>query len=187
MSDPIATGHDSGSTSAFTDDELYRLTILPSLAGSVITFSDTSGPIGTVKEMLANAKTAAAGVEDYPDNSIIRSVIPKVEDRDEAMEAAKVLQERQKQEIEAEEITSKEDMRSYALAQAAKVNALLVEKASAVEAAEYRQWVMKVAQATAEAAKEGGFLGIGGETVSADEQRALDEIATALGVGPSDG
>lgn len=182
MSDTTDTGSDAGSASNFTADELYMMTTLPSMVGSVITFSDLSGPLGTAKEMLANARAAAAGVEQYPENSIIRSVIPKFEDRGEAMDAAKALQERQKQEIEAAEITSKEDMRSYALAQAAKVNALLVEKATATEAAEYRQWVMSVARATAEAAKEGGFLGIGGEEVSADEERALDEIATALGV-----
>lgn len=182
MSDTTSTGSDAGSGSNFTADELHMMTTLPSMVGSVITFSDLSGPIGTAKEMLANARAAAAGVKQYPENSIIRSVIPQFEDRGEAMASAKVLQERQKQEIEAAEITSKEDMRSYALAQAAKVNALLVEKASAIEAAEYRQWVMSVARATAEAAKEGGFLGIGGEEVSADERQALDDIAAALGV-----
>ncbi len=187
MSDTTSTGPAADSASNFTEDELYMMTTLPSLVGSVITFSDTSGPIGTAKEMLANARTSAAGVKQYPENSIIRSVIPKFEDRDEAMDAARALQERQKHEIKAAEITSKEDMRSFALAQAAKVNALLVEKASAIEAAEYREWVMSVARATAEAAKEGGFLGIGGEAVSADEQQALDDIAAALGAEPADG
>ena len=33
----------------------------------------------------------------------------------------------------------------------------------------------------AEAGKEGGFLGIGGEAVSADEQAALGKIRVALG------
>ena len=39
---------------------------------------------------------------------------------------------------------------------------------------------MKVAQSTAEAAKGGGFLGIGGTQVSAEEQGAIDRIRTAL-------
>jgi hypothetical protein len=33
----------------------------------------------------------------------------------------------------------------------------------------------------AEASKEGGFLGIGGTRVSAQEQQALDEIRAAVG------
>jgi len=37
-----------------------------------------------------------------------------------------------------------------------------------------------VAQATARAHKEGGFLGIGGKEVHPDEQTALDEIEAVL-------
>jgi hypothetical protein len=44
---------------------------------------------------------------------------------------------------------------------------------------------MTVAQAVAEAHKEGGFLGIGGKRVSAAEDQALDEISLALGSPPT--
>jgi hypothetical protein len=44
----------------------------------------------------------------------------------------------------------------------------------------YTDTILKTAQATAEAAKDGGFLGIGGTLVSVDEQVALDAIKTAL-------
>ena len=40
--------------------------------------------------------------------------------------------------------------------------------------------IMNVAQRSAEAAKEGGFLGIGGTLVSKQEQQALSEIGAAL-------
>lgn len=57
--------------------------------------------------------------------------------------------------------------------------AMVVQKSPA-DAQAYRDMVMNVAQRSAEAAKEGGFLGIGGTLVSKEEQRALDEINTAL-------
>ena len=41
-------------------------------------------------------------------------------------------------------------------------------------------WLLKIASRVAEAAKEGGFLGIGGVPVSAAERAALDEITAAL-------
>jgi hypothetical protein len=41
---------------------------------------------------------------------------------------------------------------------------------------------MVLAQKTAEASKEGGFLGIGAVRVSGKEQAALDELAEILGV-----
>ena len=44
---------------------------------------------------------------------------------------------------------------------------------------------MTVAQATAGAHKEGGFLGTGGKQISDAEHQSLDEISTALGPPPA--
>jgi hypothetical protein len=171
----------------FSDDELYLLSCLPGLVGSAITFSDVSGPVGTIKEMMANARARVAGRSNYPDNAIICAIVPEFDGRADAMAVARDIRSRQQQEYKAAGVESRDDMRDHAIEQAAKVNVLLTEKAEPNEAAEYREWVMSVAQATAEAAKEGGFLGIGGVRVSPDEQRTLDEIAAALGAEPVDG
>jgi hypothetical protein len=45
----------------------------------------------------------------------------------------------------------------------------------------YKGFVLAVVHATAEANREGGVIGIGGEEVSAPEQAALDEISALLG------
>ena len=58
---------------------------------------------------------------------------------------------------------------------------LLERKATAEEVEDYRRFVLGVAQAVAEAHKEGSFLGIGGTRVSPKEQAAIDEIAGSLG------
>lgn len=47
----------------------------------------------------------------------------------------------------------------------------------------YRQWLLYLAEATAEASREGGFLGVGSVRVSDKEKAGLDELARALGVG----
>ena len=57
---------------------------------------------------------------------------------------------------------------------------LLNEKGSAEEVAAYRQFVVAVARAAAEAHKEGSFIGIGAKQVSEKEQAALDGIGAAL-------
>jgi hypothetical protein len=59
---------------------------------------------------------------------------------------------------------------------------LLAQKATPEEAAEVKQWLAKVGQVTAEAAKEGGFLGIGGTLVSDEEKAALATINSTLGL-----
>jgi Bacterial protein of unknown function (DUF937) len=57
---------------------------------------------------------------------------------------------------------------------------VVVSSKGAPEAAGFRDLVVKVAQRTAEASKEGGFFGLGGTKVSAEEQRALERIQSAL-------
>ncbi len=48
------------------------------------------------------------------------------------------------------------------------------------EVAAYKAMILGAAQSTAEATKEGGFLGMGGAQVSAEEQAILDQLKTAL-------
>ena len=48
------------------------------------------------------------------------------------------------------------------------------------EAAAFKDWLKQIAQKTAEAATEGGFLGFGGVQVSDAEKATLAEIASAL-------
>ena len=56
-----------------------------------------------------------------------------------------------------------------------------VPVATEAEAEAYVNWAIQVAEQVALAAKEGGFLGVGGERVSAQEMTALDAIREALG------
>ena len=62
------------------------------------------------------------------------------------------------------------------------VAAIVDAKAEPEEAAAFRQWLLATAQAAADAAKEGGFMGFGAEQVSEREQAMLDELRSALGL-----
>ena len=67
-----------------------------------------------------------------------------------------------------------------AIAELAAVAGLVAAKAP--EAAPgFRDWLKAIAARVAEAGAEGGFLGFGGEKVSAAETATLERIATALG------
>jgi hypothetical protein len=61
-----------------------------------------------------------------------------------------------------------------------KALALLGTKASPEEVAAYKKMIATVAEETAKASKEGGFLGFGGERVSAGEQAFLDQVKSLL-------
>src|SRR4029453_12196350 len=61
------------------------------------------------------------------------------------------------------------------------VGAIVAEKASPEESEAFRDWLVVAAQAAADAAKEGGFMGFGAVQVSEGEQAMLDQIRSALG------
>jgi hypothetical protein len=57
---------------------------------------------------------------------------------------------------------------------------LLGAKAGPGEAAAYRHWLVSIADQVVNAAKSGGFLGIGGSWVSESERRFVDELSVVL-------
>ena len=61
------------------------------------------------------------------------------------------------------------------------VDAIVAAKATPEETDAFRDWLIATAQAAADAAKEGGFMGFHAERVSAGEQAMLDQIRGALG------
>ena len=63
-----------------------------------------------------------------------------------------------------------------------RVNEILDAKATPEEAAAFRQWILQAAQASADAAKEGGFMGIGATRVSEGEKAMIAKLGEVLGV-----
>jgi hypothetical protein len=55
-------------------------------------------------------------------------------------------------------------------------NEIVTAKATSQEVEAFRRWLVAAAQAAADAAKEGGFMGFGAEQMSAGEQPTLDQV-----------
>ena len=164
----------------FSEEEQLLLTNTPSLIGSAMAFAEGSG-LGTIKELFANAKTFIGGAKSFPDNEIIVGILPNLEDRKEAMAKAKDFREKSMARLKEKGIDSHEKLQQQLLTDCTAVSALLSEKATEAEANEYKEWAMSVAENVARAAKEGGFLGIGGVRVSDGEKLVFNDIAQALG------
>jgi hypothetical protein len=73
------------------------------------------------------------------------------------------------------------NVRQTALASCQQVTSLL-RKSSHMEALAYKEFVYTTALKVAEAAKEEGFMSIGGVAITSQERALLNEIARALGV-----
>ena len=66
------------------------------------------------------------------------------------------------------------------LAELKDVQALVTTRATPEEAAAFGQWLVTTAQAAADAAKDGGFMGFGAQQVSDREQAMLDQVRAAV-------
>jgi hypothetical protein len=66
------------------------------------------------------------------------------------------------------------------LAELSEVQGIVAARASEEEAAAFGRWLVATAQATADAAKEGGFMGIGAEQVSEREQEMLERVRASV-------
>ncbi len=171
--------------SQLTEEELFLLASTPAMIGTAMAFSEKSGIFGTMKEVWTSMKTQATASKEYPNNQLIKTILPKFESAGEVVEQAKQYQEMAKTRLEEKGIKTQEQLRSQLIEDCAEVNTLLGEKVTLQEAQEYKAWVMTVAENVAKAAKEGGFLGFGGEQISEGEKVLAQDIARALGTSTS--
>jgi hypothetical protein len=168
---------------AYTEDDLKLLATVPQLIGSAIASTSGSGLFGTGKELFANANAILDGLKSYPSNALIKQLLPDPkEDRTAAVEKMKKTRDWAMARLKSKGIDNGEKLRAHILEDTRAAAAILVSKASAAEAEEYRQWALSVAEKVANAATEGGFLGFGGERVTAAEKSLIEDIRKSLGV-----
>jgi hypothetical protein len=157
----------------FTDEEWERLGRAPLVTGLAISFADPGGPIEALKESSAALRTvleAAQGEEDKFGpfvRAIASDVAAKAQRRENPLAGFKPDSRRAREDI-------LDELRA--------VHALLQQKATPDELADFREWLRTAAQRAALAAREGGFLGIGSQRVSDREQEMLETVGEIFGV-----
>ena len=153
----------------FTADEWFKVMTGPGRAGAAVVAASPSGVTG----LLAEAGAIAAAVRE----SVSR------ERRTPLMEAmaADLLGQPAARAPEQERARNVEDVKNQSLEGVRQAMWLVNAKTSPEDAAAYRQMLLKVVENTANAAKEGGFMGIGGEQVSDRERAVMDELRGVIG------
>jgi hypothetical protein len=151
----------------YSVDEWDLLRSAPLMASILVVAASPSGPVGLVQESAAasNMILQAAGTAQTP---LLKDL---AKDLTEKMSIPK-----------PPAGANPGQMQAAATEILKRTSELLSQKATPEEAAEVKQWLAKIGQATAEAAKEGGFLGIGGTLVSDQEKAALETIKSTLGL-----
>lgn len=154
---------------AFTDEEWALLQQGPIYAAALIILADVSSKGGRRQEIEAMQLAVEAAVAEGGPVDLIDLLFHEGITEDEVEELFKNYKK-------ADEGTVR-DSTIPPVVEAVKV---VVAKAPAGDAAAYKGLIVNVAQQVAGAVKEGGFMGMGGTTVSAEEKAAIDALVAAI-------
>jgi hypothetical protein len=158
--------------SNFTPDEWKLLLESVMMAGIAVSAAEPSGLWGMLKESFASGSELMKAKMDAGTNPLIKAVVTDFESAEGRTTARDGLKEKLKG-LKPADIPAKciETLRQVA--------AVLDAKAPG-DAAAFKGWLRQISQHVAEAASEGGLLGIGGALVSDAEKATLKEISSAL-------
>jgi hypothetical protein len=153
--------------SEFAEDEWVRIVRAPFVAGLAISLADPGGPIEAAKETMATLKSAT----NPPSHEQLLAEV--------ALEVQAMTQAR-KHPLKGFKPGGEGGPGQQILDELRAAQALVAAKATPEEATAFGAWLLASAQAAADAAKEGGFMGFGAEQVSQGEQAMLDQIRMAV-------
>jgi hypothetical protein len=137
------------------------------MAAIMVVTASPSGPIGLLKESAAASKMILEAA-DSAKTPLLKSL---AEDLKTSVSLPKVPPG-----------ASPDAVQSAATEILHRTSELLGKKAAPEEATEMKQWLAQIALKTAEATKEGGFLGFGGTLVSDVEKAAIAKVNSSLGL-----
>lgn len=156
----------------FSDEEWATLSAAPGNVTAIIMLADRSGGGGQDKEIAALHDAVAEAVANSAPTELVNMLY-----RDGVSGVA--VEELVKAYKKTDELMTRKSLLGPVSAAMAAVRANGVKG----EAESFQGVLTAVAQRVAAAAKEGGFLGMGGTNISDAEKAALDAISAALAVG----
>jgi uncharacterized protein (DUF849 family) len=156
----------------FTTQEWEVLREAPHLVMLSVATAGASGLFGSLKEAFAPAKAIFEASKS--NNELLRSLC----DREEL----KAAQQSIRTSIKTTDLkTLRDQLQTLAAEKARQATQILQQKGTKEDLDAYRTLLVDIADRTAKAAKEGGFLGFGGEWVSENERAVIKRISEAVG------
>jgi len=156
----------------FSDEEWGLVIQAPLVAGFAVTAADPGGLIGAFQESAAVAKAMTNAKQSAAEGSLLAEAVSAFETSEARGIARQGVRELTKGNTPAEACDA-------AIVRLREISGLVRTK-TPDESDAFNNWLAGIAESVAEAAKEGGFMGFGGEPVSDAEHKALADINTAL-------
>jgi hypothetical protein len=153
--------------SDFDEQDWARIVRAPFVAGMAITLADPGGPIEATKETAATLKRAT----NPPTREQLLTEV--------ALDVQGMVQAHHNP-LKSFKPTPDQPVGDQVVAELQAVSELIAGTADPGEVAAFGEWIVQVAQAAADAAKEGGFMGFGAEQVSSREKDMIDRVRAAV-------
>jgi len=164
----------------YSEKEWEAISATPQLVGLAMTGAGASGIIGSTKEMFASASGMMNAKTEYSSNALIQAIIPNTTDASKALEDAKKQRTVLMDMLKSNNIKSQDQLTEMILTECKSVITILENKETPEVVSDYKKWVLEIAEKVANAAKEGSFLGFGGERFSENEQALFEKLKIAL-------
>ncbi len=156
----------------FNAEEWNLIRVAPVLVMTGVAAADPGGLIGAFKESFSGVSSMMGAFKESSGLELMAALLaeksmPTMPDKKQMLG-----------EGSAEQLSA--NFKNSVLGYVKQAVALVKSKGTPEEAAAYEKMMAGVAEKVANAAKEGGFFGFGGERVSAGEKAFLDELNAAL-------
>jgi septal ring factor EnvC (AmiA/AmiB activator) len=168
----------------FTVEEWAQIVSAPASIGALVVTADPSGPFGLIGEFKAILSSMQSYVDAHAaDSSLMAALKHYMSNQPTEQEQEQIKQWAQQQEdqMKANRPKTPEELQQRVRESVTGTLSLLRAKgADENEIGTFKAMMISVAEATANATKEGGFLGFGGTLVSEKEQSVLTQIQAEL-------
>jgi hypothetical protein len=163
----VAKGAAVTTKDAFSNEEWVRVRRAPFVAGAAISLADPGGPFEVAKETMATLRSAT----NPPSREQLLTEV--------ALELQAMTQ-RKENPLADFKPAKDSPVGSQVLTELKAVCGIVEAKAAQDEYDGFRRWLVSTAEAAAESAKEGGFMGFGAVQVSKGEQAMLEQLRSEL-------
>ncbi|HET6830317.1 MAG TPA: hypothetical protein VFH44_03105 [Solirubrobacterales bacterium] len=145
--------------SEFDADQWERIATAPAIAAMYVITAERGG---TLRESMAVGKAYAEARKSTTGSPLLDEIVAGLGS------------------VSPDRFGSEDEFKAAATDRVREAKETLAAKADESDVVAYREFILAVAQRVAEADKSGGFLGMGGERVTAAETAAIEEIRAAL-------
>jgi hypothetical protein len=153
----------------YSPREWNLLKDLPYLVAAAIISTSLSGGYGKMREAFSIMPAVRRTARQFPDNTLIQ-------------ELREVKSDKSWQSDGVVENLGRERIGPFVLEKCREALSVLEEKSTPDEIEQYKLWLLLVAKYVANAAKSGGFLGLGSLFVDKGEAQWIQQLTSTLGI-----